>query len=89
MFRIIYLPVIIVLIAALVRYYFPPEEIPLEAITPIAQCSTIDDYGNEYYVSVYMDQLRFDKDREQWYILVNKGRKFYIYQDQRVTFMKD
>ena len=89
MFRIIYLPVIIVLIAALVRYHFPPEEIPLEAIIPIAQCSTIDDDGNEYYVSVYMDQLRFDKDRKQWYRLSNRDRRLYIYQDQRVTFMKD
>ena len=83
--RIIYLPVIIGLIATLIRYKLPQEEIPLESVTPVFIGYVIqkDHPDTILRKPIYLDMIEFDEDDVVWYIIDNQGIRFDIIEDQR------
>ena len=77
--------------AAIIAYKMP-DEIPLEAVTPISRCYVIprnDIYPEEVYIRpIYLDMLHFDREEVVWYIVNNKGERFDIVEYQQSPLMK-
>lgn len=77
--RIIWLIPIILLITLCIKWWFPQEEMPAISVAPICICYIDVKEGDTYKrTSIYIDELRFDEEKEVWYVTKPSGMRYNL-----------